>query len=206
MLFSRNRRYEPLSLFEEDTDGRILQEHAPKTPLRQGGYSRIFLRAALGSTALLLLLNLFKTNIEVSLSKHRIEAQQQPLNNESVSDTDWSQYAYCQYVTTPEYLCNSLMIFESLGRVGSKASRVMMYPQNWKVDETTAEGRLLVQARDELEVALQPIQVQHFDGEETWADSFTKLLAFNQTKYKRVLSLDSDATVLQGSRPRVNGS
>lgn len=31
----------------------------------------------------------------------------------------------------------------------------------------------------------------------TWADSFTKLLAFNQTQYERVLSLDSDSTVLQ---------
>lgn len=31
----------------------------------------------------------------------------------------------------------------------------------------------------------------------TWAESFTKLLAFNQTQYKRVLNLDSDSTVLQ---------
>lgn len=31
----------------------------------------------------------------------------------------------------------------------------------------------------------------------TWADSYTKLLAFNQTQYSRVLSLDSDSTILQ---------
>lgn len=31
----------------------------------------------------------------------------------------------------------------------------------------------------------------------TWAESFTKLLAFNQTQYERVLSLDSDGMVLQ---------
>lgn len=31
----------------------------------------------------------------------------------------------------------------------------------------------------------------------TWAESFTKLLAFNQTQYDRVLNVDSDATVLQ---------
>lgn len=31
---------------------------------------------------------------------------------------------------------------------------------------------------------------------DTWADSFTKLLAFNQTSYARILTLDSDATVL----------
>lgn len=31
----------------------------------------------------------------------------------------------------------------------------------------------------------------------TWAESFTKLLVFNQTQYDRVLSLDSDSVVLQ---------
>lgn len=31
----------------------------------------------------------------------------------------------------------------------------------------------------------------------TWAESYTKFLAFNQTDYRRVLHLDSDSTVLQ---------
>ena len=31
----------------------------------------------------------------------------------------------------------------------------------------------------------------------TWTESYTKLLAMNQTQYNRVLSLDSDTTVLQ---------
>lgn len=31
----------------------------------------------------------------------------------------------------------------------------------------------------------------------TWAESYTKLLAMNQTHYNRVLSLDSDSTILQ---------
>ena len=31
----------------------------------------------------------------------------------------------------------------------------------------------------------------------TWAESYTKLLAFNQTQYDRVLSLDSDSSLLQ---------
>ncbi len=31
----------------------------------------------------------------------------------------------------------------------------------------------------------------------TWSDSYTKLLAFNQTQYDRVLALDSDSTLLQ---------
>ena len=31
----------------------------------------------------------------------------------------------------------------------------------------------------------------------TWAESYTKFLAFNQTEYERILHLDSDSTVLQ---------
>lgn len=31
----------------------------------------------------------------------------------------------------------------------------------------------------------------------TWAESFTKLLAFNQTQYDRVINVDSDGTILQ---------
>jgi len=52
-----------------------------------------------------------------------------------------------------------------------------------------------VQFHDDLRFASMPIEVQHFEGGMT--DSFTKLLAFNQTGYKRVLSLAWDATMLQ---------
>jgi len=114
---------------------------------------------------------------------------------------DWTDLAYCQYVTNEEYLCNSVMMFESLRRVGVKADLLMMYPTHWKFDlpakNDTHTAKLLRKVRDEYQVKLQPIDVQHLAGDVTWAESFTKLLAFNQTQYKRVLSLDSDATVLQ---------
>ncbi|KXS97150.1 hypothetical protein AC578_3073 [Pseudocercospora eumusae] len=137
---------------------------------------------------MLLLFDLFVNNLTYRVGV-QVSAPEQHI--------EWSQYAYCQYVTTTEYLCNSIMIFESLQRLGSKASRILLYPKEWAQDSNTEEGRLLLKARDELGVVLKAIEVQHFDGEKTWADSFTKLLAFNQTEYKRVLSLDSDATVLQ---------
>ena len=38
-------------------------------------------------------------------------------------------------------------------------------------------------------------------AESTWAEGYTKFLAFNQTQYERVLMLDSDATLLKVSRP-----
>ncbi|KAI1325004.1 glucose N-acetyltransferase [Xylariaceae sp. FL0255] len=115
---------------------------------------------------------------------------------------NWSRFAYTQYVTNDNYLCNSVMIFETLFRLGAKADRVMMYPETMmKPDETnpqTNDAKLLVKARDVYKVKLVPVAVQkRSGGDSTWAESFTKLLAFNQTQYQRVLNVDSDATILQ---------
>lgn len=76
--------------------------------------------------------------------------------------TDWSRFAYTQYVTKKEYLCNSVMIFENLHRIESKADRVMMYPATMQLDpsSTTDESRLLLKARDEYNVKLIPIEIQ----------------------------------------------
>ncbi|WYZ35759.1 hypothetical protein EsH8_X_000406 [Colletotrichum jinshuiense] len=78
----------------------------------------------------------------------------------------------------------------------------MMYPSKM-LDPLATEGdtydaKLLIRARDVYGVKLAPITVQHRPNvDPTWAESFTKLLAFNQTNYDRVLSIDSDSTILQ---------
>ncbi|KAH6646285.1 glycosyltransferase family 8 protein [Truncatella angustata] len=118
------------------------------------------------------------------------------------SHINWHRYAYTQYVTNQAYLCNSVMIFETLQRLKSKADRVMMYPETMMDPKATSgateEQRLLIKARDKYQVKLQPVAVQkRMGGDSTWAESFTKLLAFNQTQYERVLNMDSDGTVLQ---------
>ncbi|KAI1075553.1 glycosyltransferase family 8 protein [Whalleya microplaca] len=115
---------------------------------------------------------------------------------------DWSRYAYTQYVTNAAYLCNSVMIFETLFRLGSKADRVMMYPEDMmdpkETNPSSEEARLLIKARDTFKVKLAPVSIQRRGGgDATWAESYTKLLAFNQTQYDRVLNVDSDATILQ---------
>ena len=117
----------------------------------------------------------------------------------TADSVDWSRFAYVQYVTNSAYLCNSLMIFESLHRLGSRAEKVMMYPRDWSADpsSTSSDIYLLRKARVQYGVHLQPIEIQQKSSDSTWGASFTKLLAFNQTQYDRVLSLDSDATVLQ---------
>ncbi|KAL4885601.1 nucleotide-diphospho-sugar transferase [Aspergillus karnatakaensis] len=121
------------------------------------------------------------------------------VNIDTTAPVDWTRFAYIQYVTNTAYLCNSVMLFETLHRLHSKPERLMMYPSIFSVNDTdSTEGRLLRKARDEYNVKLAPVEVQSRPGgDPTWSESYTKLLAFNQTQYNRVLSLDSDSTVLQ---------
>lgn len=83
----------------------------------------------------------------------------------SPNNIDWSRFAYIQYVTNSEYLCNSVMIFETLHRLGSPADRVMMYPaymfDPFGMDAETDDARLITKARDDYDVKLVPITVQH---------------------------------------------
>lgn len=120
----------------------------------------------------------------------------------SEGEVDWSRFAYTQYATNSAYLCNSVMIFETLFRLGSRADRVLMYPKAMmdpnRTEAANSDQMLLIKARDAYGVKLVPIQVQsRASADTTWAESFTKLLAFNQTQYDRVLNVDSDATILQ---------
>lgn len=111
----------------------------------------------------------------------------EPSDIVNLTNVHWLDFAYTQYVTNSNYLCNSVMMFEALDRLGSKADRVMMYPPEWEVPDTNSsstseEGKLLRDAKDRYKVNLVPIFVQTSAGQElTWQDSFTKLLAFNQT-------------------------
>ncbi|MCJ1366231.1 N-acetylglucosaminyltransferase [Acarospora aff. strigata] len=92
------------------------------------------------------------------------------------------------------------MALEALDRLGSKAARILMYPFEWSLDsnQTTRPNQLLRIAETLYKATLIPVQVQRVDtGDRTWAESFTKLLAFNQTRFRRVLSFDSDSTLLQ---------
>ncbi|KAI6798868.1 glycosyltransferase family 8 protein [Hortaea werneckii] len=114
-------------------------------------------------------------------------------------DASWKDFAYCTYATAPDHLCNSVMLLESLHRAEAKADRLLLYSNQWSVEDDSAEASLLRKARDQYDVKLQPIGIWQLDSVEdlTWAAGFTKLLSFNQTQYKRVLSLDSDGTVLR---------
>jgi hypothetical protein len=86
-------------------------------------------------------------------------------NPQDVTGTvDWSRFAYTQYATNAPYLCNSVMLFEILHRLGSKPERLLMYPSEFVlsgagVGDESKESLLLRKARDEYNVKLQPIGV-----------------------------------------------
>lgn len=82
------------------------------------------------------------------------------------SEVDWSQFAYVQYVTDTNYLCNSVMLFEILHRLGSKADRLIMYPTQYNpsLNNESTEARLLVKAQTEYNVKLAPIDVLQKDN------------------------------------------
>ena len=82
-------------------------------------------------------------------------------SQETLSETtDWSRFAYVQYVTNLPYLCNSVMLFERLHAFGAKADRLLLYPQTLSPDFDNESGFLLRKARDEYNVILKPIEVQ----------------------------------------------
>jgi len=80
-------------------------------------------------------------------------------------NVDWRYYAYSQYATDRHYLCNSVMVFEALERLGSRAERILMYPEEWDTEianKSDRDSQLLVKARDEYGVKLLPVQVRKF--------------------------------------------
>jgi hypothetical protein len=86
-----------------------------------------------------------------------------PLPHIHYDEVDWSRFAYTQYATNEVYLCNSLMVFEALERLGSKAERVLFYPEQWDLiveDEFDRVSELLLIARNKYHVMVIPIQIE----------------------------------------------
>ncbi|KAL7934209.1 nucleotide-diphospho-sugar transferase [Trichoderma chlorosporum] len=60
------------------------------------------------------------------------------------------------------------------------------------------DGEMMIKARDGYGVKLMPVEIQHRDTvDDTWANSYTKLLAFNLVQYERVIAIDADVTILK---------
>lgn len=116
---------------------------------------------------------------------------------------DWSRYAYSQYASSHAYLCNAVMMFDSLERVGSRAERVLFYPIGWgsgSIEGNDRNDQLLIMARDRYKAALVAVDDDMISGEpgpsQSWNTSIAKLLAFGQIQYERVIHIDSDSVIL----------
>ncbi|CEL11071.1 Putative AlphaN-acetylglucosamine transferase (AFU_orthologue; AFUA_8G02690) [Aspergillus calidoustus] len=117
---------------------------------------------------------------------------------------DWSRYAYSQYATSSPYLCNAVMVFDALERLGSRAQRVLFYPKDWDViveSDHRRDSQLLRLAQEKYKALLIPIEVEMIKPDagpgEPWEKSISKLLAFGEIEYERVIHLDSDILLLQ---------
>lgn len=80
----------------------------------------------------------------------------------------------------------------------------MMYPRDMHYDVTdkSKTSELLMKARGKYNVRLEPIDIiDNSNDVVVWKYSFTKLLAFNQTDYERVLNLDADGMILAIRNP-----
>jgi hypothetical protein len=121
---------------------------------------------------------------------------------------NWSRYAYSQYATDTQSLCNALMVFASLHKLGSKADKVLLYPEQWMHRRETKTAWLLEEAKKKYGVKLEPVQLLGADGkiatpgtlakpDSGWNLSITKLRVFDLLQYDRVLHIDSDITLLQ---------
>lgn len=85
---------------------------------------------------------------------------------EALEGIDWSRFAYVQYATNTEYLCNSVMLFEALHRLGSKADRLLMHPSDFTTgsEDGSKERALLQKAQDAYGVTLTSIEIQRKRG------------------------------------------
>lgn len=75
---------------------------------------------------------------------------------------DWSRYAYTQYATSETYLCNSVMVFEALHRLGSRADRVLFYPDEWDLimeGDYARTSQLLITAKEKYNVQLMAVKM-----------------------------------------------
>ncbi len=46
-----------------------------------------------------------------------------PIKSVEDESIDWSKLYYVQYVTSPEYLCNALMVWSEIEEIGRRAQR-----------------------------------------------------------------------------------
>jgi hypothetical protein len=99
-------------------------------------------------------------------------SRKQPVlpNTYNSDGADWSRYAYSLYATDSATVCHAVLVFDALERLGSRADRVLFYPEHWDTIVESAidrDSQLLVLARDNYRVKLHAIKVLSVQGIKT---------------------------------------
>jgi len=117
---------------------------------------------------------------------------------------DWRGMYYVQFVTSPEYLCNAVMLWNQMEEIGSHAQRMMLYPSSWNSTEIdpatktlTPVAHLLQTAEKKYFVKLQPFDVLNASLSTKWTSQYLKFLAFNLAALSRVVVLSPTSLYLQ---------
>jgi len=168
--FLQNSPFLPLGTTEDD-DFNAIHKVQAKPSLCQILRSKrfrtivIFVFAFIGLITLPSRISKFHPLVRLGLSGPKCYFSE-PVTTPAISEgkIDWSQFAYTLYVTNTDYLCNSLLIFETLHRLGSKADRLLLYPSTLLNTNTTGDNlvdHLLDRAKTDYNVKLIPIEEQH---------------------------------------------
>lgn len=117
-------------------------------------------------------------------------------------NVEWRRYAYSLYADDSAYLCNAVMVFEALARLGSKADRVLMYPEELGVKARDRDRELLDIAENWYGVKLRPVKREDLFGERQGevfgaVGSLGIFSSFGLDQYERVLFLESDITLFK---------
>ncbi|KAK4203735.1 nucleotide-diphospho-sugar transferase [Triangularia verruculosa] len=113
-----------------------------------------------------------------------------------------SKFAYVQYTTDLDYLCNAMINFSRLKEFGTKHQMALIYPNTWdeegKSPVSMKRFRIINTIRtDYPHINLHPSPVLRLaNNDPTWGESITKFHAFSLVNYTRVLAFDSDTLVL----------
>ncbi|KAH7129789.1 glucose N-acetyltransferase [Dactylonectria estremocensis] len=122
---------------------------------------------------------------------------QPTLNPSWTTEKEEIRFAYVQYATDLDYLCNAAINFGLLERYGATHDRVLIFPEPWN-SGTSKQAVAIAKFRSTYpDVKLRPFKVMSTSkGDSTWRNSLTKFHAFALTEYSRVLAFDSDSLVL----------
>lgn len=107
---------------------------------------------------------------------------------------DWSKFAYVQYATREDYICNSLINFARLrSEFKTRATLVLIITNEASLHFSENMKNELIK----LDVIIKVVKKLQFKSADvTWVDGFTKFYAFGLEEYNKVIYLDSDATIL----------